>query len=286
MTKIKTAIAIAVGTLFAGAAFAQSNYSIEQRDLNEQARIDRGIDSGQLTSREASRLQGERAQVERIERRARADGVLTQYERARIDRAQDRLGRDIFRESHDRQTTDSNWRTSDRPQGWDRRDGAGQRNFDRGVRSEQFNRRDAFRGERNDSRTNGNDGRFGRSDLNLGGQSHFQQTSTQGSHDQQGQTQRSWNRPAHTSTPAASPATTTNPATTASPAAPQGQTQRSWNRPARTSSPTTAATPAASPAQAQTQRSWTRPAQATRVSTAASTTVAARQGGYSGRHTR
>lgn len=155
MTKFKTAIAIAVGTLFAGAAFAQSNYSIEQRDRIEQARIDRGIRSGQLTSREADRLQSERAQIERLERRARSDGMLTQNERARIDHAQDRLGRDIYRESHDRQAANSNWRTPDRAQGWDRRDGAGQGHFGQGVRQQQFNHRDGARGERNGWQVNG-----------------------------------------------------------------------------------------------------------------------------------
>lgn len=284
MTKFKTAIAIAVGTLFAGAAFAQSNYSIEQRDRAEQSRIDRGIDSGQITSREASRLEGERAQVERIERRARADGVVTQFERDRISSAQDRLGRDISRESHDRQTTNSNWRTSDRTQGWDRRDGAGQRNFDRGMRSEQFNGRDAFRGGRNDAQVSGaatrtgTDARFGRSDLAPGRQSHFQQTADQGSRVQQGQTQRSWNRPAQTTSPA------TSPATTASTSSQPAQTQHSWTRTTRTSSTATAASTAVP--QAQTQRSSTRSAQTTRVSTTASPVVVARQGGFSGRHTR
>ena len=86
MTKFKTAIAVAVGTLFAGAAFAQSNYSIEQRDRIEQARIERGIESGRLTPREAARLQSERAQVERLERRARADGMLTHGAHARMHR--------------------------------------------------------------------------------------------------------------------------------------------------------------------------------------------------------
>lgn len=128
MIKFKTAMALAVGSLFAGAAFAQSNYSIEQRDRIQQARIERGIESGRLTPRETDRLLSERAQVERMERRARADGMFTQHERARVDRAQDHLRRDIYRESNDRQTAGS-WRTSDRPHGWDRRHGGEQRHF-------------------------------------------------------------------------------------------------------------------------------------------------------------
>lgn len=239
MTKFKTTIAIAVGALFAGAAFAQSNYSIEQRDRMEQARIERGIESGRLTPREAATLTSERAQVERLERRARADGVLTQYERARIDHAQDRLGRDIYQESRDRQVANQNWRTSDRPQGWDRRDRSEQRHFDSRVRPGQFNHRDDVRGARHDWNVNGaathtrSDARFGHSDLAPGRQPHLQQTEAQRTHVQQAQTQRSWNRPAQTGTTATATSTVVR----------QTQTQRSRNRTAQTSSTATAASP-------------------------------------------
>jgi hypothetical protein len=290
MTKFKTAIAIAVGTLFAGAAFAQSNSSIEQRDRIEQERIDRGIQSGQLTPREASRLEGERAQIERLERRSRADGVMTQNERARIDRAQDRLGRDITRETHDRQTANSNWRGSDRPQGWDRRGGNEQRNFDRGNRPGQFDHREAMRGERNqahfdggavrtgnDTRS-GNDARLARSDSAQGRQAHDVQGNQgpqgqQGQQGQQAQTQRSWNRPAQAGS------------TAASPVAQQAQTQRSWNRPAQAASPASAASPVAQ----QAQRSWNRPAaqpSTNRPSAASGPIQVARQGGYGGHRSR
>ena len=274
MTKFKTAIAIAVGTLFAGAAFAQSNYSIEQRDRIQQERIERGIESGQLTPREAARLERERARVERLERRARADGVLTQRERDRITRAQDRLGRDIYRESHDRQVANSNWRTSDRPYGWHRRNGMEQRNFNRGVRSDQFNRRDVYRGERFESRVNGAAMRYGRSDLAPGRQPHYQQTDAQRAQVQQAQSQRSWRRPAQTGT------TTT----AGSSVTPQTQTRHSWSRPVQASTTATAGTSVTQ--QTQTQRSWSRPAQASTTASAGGRFTMARLGGYSGRHSR
>lgn len=131
MTTLRTIVAIAVGTLFAGAAFAQSNRDIEQRDRAEQARIDHGVQSGQLTSREASRLNGERAQIERMESRARADGHLSGSERARIDRAQDRLDRNIYLESHDRETSNGYGRRDGRP-GWNNGNGSGYGNESRG----------------------------------------------------------------------------------------------------------------------------------------------------------
>lgn len=103
MKSIKTAVAIAIGTLFAGAAFAQSDFGIERRDAYLDNRIDRGVETGRITPREATRLESQQERIERMERQARADGRLTGQERARIDNAQDRLSRDIHRESNDRQ---------------------------------------------------------------------------------------------------------------------------------------------------------------------------------------
>jgi hypothetical protein len=257
MTNFKTAIAVAVGSLFAGAAFAQSNFSIEQRDRAEDARIERGIESGQLTRNEAYRLEGERAQIERLERRARADGVVTQQERAQITRAQDRLGRDIYRETHDRQVANNGWRTSDRPHGWDRRDANDNR---RDMRFNGFSDHYAARVSHNDSRVDdrtthtatdtntGTNTRFGRSDLAPGRQPHVQQTDSQSTQVQQAQTQRTWTRPAQASGTATTTATGTS--TSASP-----------DRVAR-------------------QGGYSR------TSTSSSPVVLARQGGYGGRHIR
>jgi len=110
--------AVLSGTLLVGgSAYAQSMYSIDQRQDYQQDRIERGIRDGQITRSEASRLeQGERA-IDRAQARARADGVVTQQERARLDRMVDREGRQIYQQSHDRQQA---W---DRGQNWGRTDG-------------------------------------------------------------------------------------------------------------------------------------------------------------------
>ena len=103
--------------LVGGSAYAQSMYSIDQRQDYQQNRIEQGIRSGQITQSEAWRLeQGERA-IDRAQARARADGVVTQQERNRIDQMTDRQGRQIYRQSHDSQQA---W---DRGQNWGRTDG-------------------------------------------------------------------------------------------------------------------------------------------------------------------
>ncbi len=108
---------LASSLLVGGSAYAQSMYSIDQRQDYQQNRIEQGIRSGQITQSEAWRLeQGERA-IDRAQARARADGVVTQQERHRIDQMVDRQGREIYRQSHDRQQA---W---DRGQNWGHTDG-------------------------------------------------------------------------------------------------------------------------------------------------------------------
>jgi len=160
MKSIKTAVAFTIGTLFAGAAFAQSDFGIERRDAYLDNRIDRGVATGQITRYEENRLESQQQRIERMERQARADGRLSGSERARIDNAQDRLSRDIYRQSHDNQTS-RNAGHSGRPHGWDRGNGNGWgRNDHRGNDHGRF-------GQRNDHR--GNDhGRFDRRDDNRG----------------------------------------------------------------------------------------------------------------------
>ena len=76
---------------------------VEQREANQERRIQQGERSGQLTQREARRLQAEQGRVERTEDKAKADGKVTAQERARLNHMQDRASRDIYREKHDRQ---------------------------------------------------------------------------------------------------------------------------------------------------------------------------------------
>jgi len=87
-----------------GIVFAQAETpGVDRRQANQEQRIDQGIASGQLNEREANRLNAQQEHVNKIEDKAKADGVVTKGERARINRAQDRTSRHIAREKHDRQ---------------------------------------------------------------------------------------------------------------------------------------------------------------------------------------
>ena len=85
-------------------AFAQANTPrVDQRQANQEQRIDQGVASGSLTQREANRLENGQQRVDNMENRAKADGVVTRRERARLHAAQDAQSQRIAVQKHDRQ---------------------------------------------------------------------------------------------------------------------------------------------------------------------------------------
>lgn len=80
-----------------------ATYGVDQRQANQQQRIDQGVKSGQLTNKEAARLEKGQDRIETMEDKAKADGTVTPKERARLHKAQDNQSRKIYREKHDRQ---------------------------------------------------------------------------------------------------------------------------------------------------------------------------------------
>jgi uncharacterized membrane protein YebE (DUF533 family) len=99
-------VTLALAAALAAPAFAQTTSTprIDQRQQNQERRIQQGEKSGALTSKEAARLEKRQARVQKMEDKAAADGKVTAGERARIERAQDRQSRAIYREKHDKQT--------------------------------------------------------------------------------------------------------------------------------------------------------------------------------------
>src|SRR3982751_6412373 len=148
-----TVISAALGLAFCGAAFAQAGTI--QRDVNQQQRIEQGLQSGSLNTREAARLEGEQARVERDQARAMQDGKVSPAEKARLAREQDRVSRDIYREKHDLQTGNPGSAPSQRMQADVQRNVNQQQRIEQGVKSGSLTTREAARlerGEAHDSR--------------------------------------------------------------------------------------------------------------------------------------
>ena len=96
-------LAVSAVVLMTGVAFAENDPPrIDQRQTNQEQRVDQGITSEQLNEREADRLNRQQGQINKMEEKAKSDGVMSKKERARIVAAQDRAARHLAREKHDR----------------------------------------------------------------------------------------------------------------------------------------------------------------------------------------
>jgi hypothetical protein len=95
-------IGLALSMAMAGAANADAP-RFDARQHNQRARIVNGVKSGELTMRETRRLAGGQVHLNRVERRAEADGVVTGRERAHLQHEENQQSRRIYRQKHDAQ---------------------------------------------------------------------------------------------------------------------------------------------------------------------------------------
>ncbi len=95
--------AVLAMSAFAATAAGTDTPRIDNRQANQEKRIDQGIASGELTKREAKRMNHQQAVVNKAEDKAKADGVVTAKERARLTKAQNKTSKRIYRQKHDAQ---------------------------------------------------------------------------------------------------------------------------------------------------------------------------------------
>ena len=77
--------------------------SYDARQANQRERIENGVGNGELTWRETRRLAAGQVHLNRVERRAKADGVVTARERVHLQREANQQSRRIHRQKHDGQ---------------------------------------------------------------------------------------------------------------------------------------------------------------------------------------
>ena len=95
---------LVVGALVAAYMATANAADIHAREVRQQRRIAQGVRTGNLTPREAARLENKEAAFHREIHRDRIDGPgLTLKERQKIARQQNHMSRKIYRESHDNQ---------------------------------------------------------------------------------------------------------------------------------------------------------------------------------------
>src|SRR5262245_24458695 len=95
--------ALAAAFTLPALAQTQSTPRIDQRQANQERRIEQGEKSGSLTKKEAARLEKGQAHVQKMENKAVADGKVTAKERARIEKAQNQQSKKIYKQKHDKQ---------------------------------------------------------------------------------------------------------------------------------------------------------------------------------------
>ncbi len=100
----KFAFATLAVTAIALPAIAQTPPgNIDQRQANQELRIQKGVQSGALTNQEAQQLEKREAHVDALQTKAQADGTVTKKEQARMVHAENKTSRRIADQKHDRQ---------------------------------------------------------------------------------------------------------------------------------------------------------------------------------------
>lgn len=102
---VKATAAVSFGVMLAaGAVFAgpTDDPGIQKREQRQEKRIDQGVKSGELTPKEAGKLEAEQAKIKQDEAKMKADGKLSKEERKQLHREQNRASRDIYKKKHNK----------------------------------------------------------------------------------------------------------------------------------------------------------------------------------------
>lgn len=98
----KSLALVALAAVLSAPGFAGTP-TYDARQAQQRERIADGVENGELTARETRRLAAGQVHLNRVERRAKADGVVTARERARLHHEANQQSRRIHRQKHDAQ---------------------------------------------------------------------------------------------------------------------------------------------------------------------------------------
>ena len=130
------------------AAFAQPTANTVQRDINQQQRIEQGLQSGSLNTREAAALEREESRVNQMQSQALKDGKLTPAEQSRLNAAQNKVSGDIYAAKHNSAIGNPQSDSSKRMQADVQRNINQQQRIEYGVQSGSLTNREAAKLER------------------------------------------------------------------------------------------------------------------------------------------
>ena len=158
------AAAIAIGLGFTTGAIAQTapatstpttrphNAASETgRDVDQQKRIEQGLQSGQLTSGEARKLEAGESRIDKTQQHDLRNGSLSASERAQIQREQNRESKSIHNQKHDAQTGNPDSLKSNMEQANVQRNINQEQRLHNGVKNGSLTNRELARQEGNES---------------------------------------------------------------------------------------------------------------------------------------
>ncbi|MEI8169069.1 MAG: hypothetical protein WCG50_05310 [Rhodoferax sp.] len=82
---------------------ATATPGLDQRQANQEKRIEQGVASGQLNKKETMRLEKREAKLQADKLLAKADGKVTPQERKKLQREANRDSKAIYKQKHDKQ---------------------------------------------------------------------------------------------------------------------------------------------------------------------------------------
>lgn len=80
----------------------------QNREQHQQSRIKQGVQSGSLTHKEAKKLRKGQKRIDHMQTKAMGDGTVTPEEKLKIEKAQDRQSKLIYKQKHDEQNRKAN----------------------------------------------------------------------------------------------------------------------------------------------------------------------------------
>lgn len=97
MNKTKSLLLLAVLVFAVGQARAERS---DARQENQEARIEEGVASGQLSAKEQRHLKAQQQHIKNLKHKAAADGQVTNKEKVKLEVAQDHASHAIARKKH------------------------------------------------------------------------------------------------------------------------------------------------------------------------------------------
>lgn len=158
---MKLAISLAGLMLAAAGVQAQTAATTVQRNVNQETRIEQGLQSGALNTKEAAKLQREEARVDHMQANALKDGKLTDAEKARLSAAQNKTSKDIYDAKHNAATGNPNSASSKRMQADVQRNINQQQRIENGVQNGSLTNREVAKLERGQARVSRKEARAG-----------------------------------------------------------------------------------------------------------------------------